>query len=646
VVILYNRIIPDMKHLILGCTALLILAVLFSCSDSLFGTGEDKSLDDIAIKSLKPGGLLKKGQGVTFSIISPGGGELPDRLLVNLSAMNGENLKKLETKDFTLNNDLALDPFDSIKTGQYKLEFAIYSGETLIASKTISFFYVESDFEIQGVESFPSGIYPGAHVLLRSSLKVPVNSDPFLRWTQGDKIIARGLASEGKGKIIWTAPDDEGVYTMRVELFPVGPNGAEDYGFTSVELMDFEIFVSRLQSPSRLKLLPESSYYSLFHLDGNFADSGAGINKSASMKLEKPKAFPIGNPEVITKDDDLGYRLDGTSGFTVPYCIFPVTDGRLAPFTLSMGLDVGAKQTEKRVFSYISQDDSFDLDITLDSFSNVAARMRLGAQTFELPTEINLAGIEKRFLLSLSVIPASSGMIAEWYIDGIKTNTVNIDASANAGISVSGVATVGGTNGFSGTIDEIGTYYMDSRGRSSVDPGLYRSAMYARYQSELVLAEGFEGLFVPDFVIPQGKAWMDGGGLTFESEVSFTIENLPKNNAPFSVALDFLTPVDEMASIELSWNKSEKPFLTVGADGKIRAGAKEAPKHLSGASKSVRATIHENDTLVSFGTDKLLRNLRIESPEDRAPRLTIKIKNTDPKKPAVLDTITVIAEKK
>jgi hypothetical protein len=641
-----TRKIIIMKRFLYTITILCGLLLFFSCSDSLLGNNADKTLNDINIKSLKTGSILKKGQGVTFSVVSPGGGDIPDKLVINLSTMTGESVKKLESKTFALNSDLNLDPFDSIQTGQYRIEFQIYTGENLLVSKNISFFYADSDFNLKGVESFPSGIYPGAHVLLKSGLAIPATADPFLRWTIGDKTIAKGRMSEGKSKIIWTAPDDEGVYTVRVELFPVAPTGADDFGFKSDVFMDVEVYVSKMQAPSRLKLLPDTSYYSLFHLDGNFNDTGNRTNEQAAKGMEKSQAFPIGSPELVTKEDDFGYTINNSAGLTIPYSVFPTADGRLAPFTLSMGLDLDAKQKDKTVFSYVSDDNSFSLVISIDSFTNLSGQMNLDSQIFIFPSEINVSNLEKRFMLSLSVIPTPAKITALWYIDGIRTNKIVIAMPGNRSVGTTGVATIGGDHSISGTIDELGTYYKDGKGRSTTNTRLYYSAMSQKYQDALIFAEGFEGLFVPDYIKTEGKAWMEEDGFSFESQAVIRIDNLPANNSPFSVALNFLSFADELGHIEFYWDKSDHPFLTVSSEGKILTGDTEAPKNLASASKTVRFKIHENDTLVSFAGDKALSNLLIEKSVQAHSQLTIKIVNTDLKKPVSLDSITLYKEKK
>jgi hypothetical protein len=626
-------------------TFLITLLLLASCSDSFIGNAQDTP-SEVRIKSLRPWGILEKEQPVTFSIIAPEGGEVPDRLEIYLYNVSGEKINKLESSSFTLNNDLTLNPFTSIQTGQYKLEFLLYSGSSLLANKNVTFFYIDSDFQVKGIESFPSGIYPGAHVLLHGIIQAPVKADPFLRWSIDGKVISKGRVSEGKSKIIWTAPEDEGVYTIRLELFPVAPLEADDFTSQSDLYMDVELFVSNLQTPSRLKLLPESSYYSLFHFDGNFNDSGAGVKAIIEKDKEAPKVITIGNPELVTKNDDFGFTIDKSTGFIIPYCIFPIEQGNLSPFTLSIGLSLEKPQAEETIFKYTSDDNSFNISIQLDDSANLFAQVRLNSQVFVIPSDINISNIEKRFLLSLSMIPSLTDMTAIWFLDGIRTNKVVTAMNGNRSVLGKGTLAIGGESNIKGVIYELGTFFKDSKGRTTVDPGLYKAAMSQKYQSSLIYAEGFESLYIPEDIKPSGKAWMEADGFSFDTGIELQLNKLPKNNTALSVALDFIMFTDELGSVEFFWDKSETPFLKVTQAGKVIIGGKENIKVLAGASRSIRFKIHDALSLVTFNGDKTLKNLPVARPATAPEQLVIKITTSDPKKPITLDTITVFVEKK
>jgi hypothetical protein len=170
--------------------------------------------------------------------------------------------------------------------------------------------------------------------------------------------------------------------------------------------------------------------------------------------------------------------------------------------------------------------------------------------------------------------------------------------------------------------------------------------MEQKYQGSLIFAEGFESLYIPEDVKVGGRAWMDADGLSFESVVEIGLAGIPKNNTALSVALDFLSFTDESGIVEFYWDNAEAPFLKVSPTGKVITGDKEIPKVLASASTFLRFKIHDNLTLVSFAGDKVLKNLPITRSTEQPGQLTIIIKNTDPKKPVTLDTVTVFTEKK
>ena len=60
-----------------------------------------------------------------------------------------------------------------------------------------------------------------------------------------------------------------------------------------------------------------------------------------------------------------------------------------------------------------------------------------------------------------------------------------------------GTTVIGGPNGFSGVIDELGVYYRDDQGRPSADPAQYLRTAQRKYGRDLVLAYGFETANLP-----------------------------------------------------------------------------------------------------------------------------------------------------
>ena len=96
--------------------------------------------------------------------------------------------------------------------------------------------------------------------------------------------------------------------------------------------MSTEIYVAAASATARDELGPAASYLSLFHLRADLGDAAA-----AARDLERT-AVTIGSPRIVPVGDGFGYRLEAGAGFRVPWPVLPVTDGFLAPFTLSVGI--------------------------------------------------------------------------------------------------------------------------------------------------------------------------------------------------------------------------------------------------------------------------------------------------------------------
>ena len=230
-----------------------------------------------------------------------------------------------------VNEDLAL-ALPDLPAGQYQLEIVVLSRGEQIRKRVSSLFIARDSYAISGIKSFPPVITTGSTVLLKAELAVPDGSDPYLRWTWKGKLIARGLRSGGAAQALWSAPAEEGVYSIHLELFPGAPATGADFTFSSSLIQSTDLYVTAGTHLARGDLSPEKSYWSLLHLQGNLADAGAGA------KPGKSDASPIGSPQVVQVADGFGYRLDGRSGIAIPWLILPVEAGALAPFTITMGI--------------------------------------------------------------------------------------------------------------------------------------------------------------------------------------------------------------------------------------------------------------------------------------------------------------------
>lgn len=606
-------------------------------------TGGDKEENNIQIISLSTGGVIKKGETLTFKVIATDENEIPDKLEINLYTSYGDRIGRLENTSFALNQELALDLFESLYTGLYTLEFILYIGTEILCEETIIFFYTEEEYAILGIESFPPGVFPGATVFLSATISIPEYSDSYLRWTVDDKVITRGLVSEGKDKILWSVPEEEGVYTVKVELFPVPPDGTDDFDFSSELFMGVELYVSESSKPPSRHLYPEESYYSLYHFDGNLLDTAKG--RYAGDNEHRMEAETIGEPQLITVEEDFGYYIDSYSGFRINECILPIIDGELKPFTLSMGLELDPVQQGKNILICKTYDNLFVLTIYIDPESSIFARMRSGSKEVIIPSNINTFAVEYRFLISLSILPADDSLLAMWFLDGIQTNTLLFD-HIDTNIYPDGETIIGGENGFAGVIDELGMYYIDENDRYTINPGLYEYAIRQMYGDDTVFAEGFDGIYPPESLEIGEEDIIKSGKLILSTSLFATFSSINLGENDLTIIVNFDSPLPENGRISL-FRKDRRQdestlFLDITGSGSVVVPGKEPPILLNNLDQSFYIKIKNRGTMISF-PDEEIEDIKVTESLQGPGEIRLHINNNNDT-PIIIDSITVFID--
>ncbi|MBN2440968.1 MAG: hypothetical protein JXJ04_06470 [Spirochaetales bacterium] len=649
------------NNLFFYLNAMIITFFLISCGESfLLSEGDDKE-NDIQILSLSPGGVIEKGETLSFKVLSSSEEDKPDKLEINLYSIFGDRIGKLENTTFALNEELSLNLFQSLNTGEYNLEFILYIGNTVLSEKEISFFYTEEEFNILGIESFPPVVFPGATVLLSTTISIPEDSDPFLRWTVDEKVITRGLVSEGADKILWSVPVEEGVYSVKVELFPTSPERSDNFPFASEIFMDVELYVSESSTPPSRYLFPEDSYYSLYHFNGNLIDTAKGryLSPNSDKRME---ATPIGEPQLITVDEDFGYYIDSYSGFRINECILPVIKGELKPFTISLGLDLDPAQKNKNILISKTFDNLFTLTIYIGPESYIYATIQSGSKEIIIPSNINTYAIEYRFVMSLSIQPPeksadpvkNKSLTAIWYLDGIQTNILSFD-DITLKITSDGETIIGGEEGFAGVIDELGVYFIDENKRYSINPNMYENAIKQMYGVNYVYAQGFDGIYVPSSIQVEGDDTIKNGKLALESSLSIALPAINTINEDFKIIIDFTPPLPENGFISLYRKNEITPFLEIATSGLLItpmiqtyiSGAddgetEKTPTSLKNIAHSFYVKISNRGRIVSFPGEKL-GEIAMRSSGKERDEVILKIRNDD-KDPIIIDSITVVQD--
>ncbi len=470
--------------------AFLLLIFTAGCGSDTFLFPMRKDVSDLEIRTLTSGRVLFPGEGLPVEIITEDSQRnKPLDLLIAVFTPQGAKVWENRMTAAVTNEPLPAVQLPDLQTGQYRLELSLSSSGSEVQKKSVVFFVSKEKLRIAGIKSFPAGITVSSNVLLKAEIEAPAAIDPYLRWSWRGKTIADGFAGKGFKNILWSAPGDEGVYTIALEIFPTIPIDVADIPFRSSITMSTDIYVSAGKTVLPIELGPDGSYYVLYHFRAGLQESGAAEKKPA-----RADAVPIGAPEIVATDYGFGYRLNGGAGILIPGSVLPPGAGTKKPFTVNVSLRLEASGGGVRLVQIANEDGSL-------SFTFRTAKETMSPELVvsipDNPDFIVSSGarmeVEKRHLLSVSVVPlAGGGFSVQWFFDGEQT------AYAIAAFPfpqfTDGKAIIGGTDEFIGTVDEFGVYAKDEKGKDSPDPALYRREAERTHGESVVLAEGFDGI--------------------------------------------------------------------------------------------------------------------------------------------------------
>jgi hypothetical protein len=531
---------------------------MFACGNESLLLPLQKNTVEFQIKSLADGQILFSGDTIPIEITSTDTQSSKDlELAITVYSLAGDKVWEFRIPAPALNEPLPPLKLPDMITGQYRLELVVLStGDEVQKSSTV-FFSSKTSLKISGIKSFPSVITTGSPVLLKAELEDPEGSDPYLRWAWRGKTIAGGLSSEGFGEILWTAPEDEGIYTITLELFPSAPGGTGKVVFRSSIFMSTDIYVSAVKKPDPNELGPESSYSTLFHFQASFQESGQaekGIGVSA--------AAPIGAPRIVATEDGFGYSLLPGSGISIPWFIIPLKDSTIQPFTVNIGVRVESPMGEAALYSIQSGDGSFSFAVSFqaDGLSPSLILSGAGLPDLTVPSNI-LMEKEQRHVVSLSVAPREpKGFVVQWFLDGEQTNSLVSDQQLPQ-LNGEGKAIIGGEKGFTGIVDEFGVYTRDEKGNPSIESNLFSREAEKKLKDTLVEAEGFDGTGVPaGFTIGEPGS-LSAGFVSLPAKASLTIPALTVPDEGMDASIILSAASSQAAVLIFQWKKAESSFL-------------------------------------------------------------------------------------
>ena len=419
-----------------------IALILVSCNEGggyLLTNNEIVHLDIISVTD---GELLSVNDLILFRIVTDNEEYNPEKLEIKLLTQDGDLAASTVINWPKINQNLNIK-IPPLKNTQYNLVLSLYSEDALVVREKRTFFKIDGNYNINSIQSLPVVINSSSIALLIADISVPQNSNAYMRWSQEDKIIARGYLSEEFYQILWKAPQEEGVYSIGVEIFPFGPQGQEDFLFQAHDNMSAELFVTFEQSKGVQE--EKEDFYNFFDI---YLNSGWETNPQQIL------SSGITKPSIKIMGDTIVFRFDGTAGIILPEMILPIENNLLVPVTLSLGITFTEEQVSRNIITIISGNSDFSLDVFIDQHAKLGAYLKIDEQEFNFFSGVPLLELEKRYFIEFSVIPKEDTIELICRVDGEKMASFK-NTFIMPDIDSTGKSIIGGENGVIGIIDTL-----------------------------------------------------------------------------------------------------------------------------------------------------------------------------------------------
>jgi len=515
---------------------------LISCGDSSFLMTLSDSENALVIKTSIDNGVIldpDSGESIGISLEYDETVVVPARLEIAFLDQQGLQIGNSQViEGDSLNKQLPSVSLASPSESQYSVRLRVFDNDdTMIKEEIVSFFYSRENLAIRGLTQYPNVFLPGGQGLI--FIDADGSDSTWVRWSIDNEIIEEGYFEKYSEGFIWQAPMLEGVYGLRMELFPVEPMYSKNgtFPFTSPLRSELEVFVTASMGESDLMdLQPAESYSTNIHFKGLVVDEGTNLNKITT----------IGFPVIKKVDDKLGYYLKEGSGYSIEDNILPVINNKLLPFSITFSYLIEELQEDVYFLNIIGENSTL-FSIKTDS-SGI-----LYSELFQLEREIiSISDIypEKYHEITLSVIPDNNSITFLWYGDGILissdiyNNFVEIPEGNYKSFISAG-------NGFEGLLDEFGVYYRDENGQSNIDNNIFLRRSKRDYNPEKIIAAyGFDGISYDENNIP--SSLLNSGNLNLDYKSSFQFLETDFKFSYLYIDLDF-EEISEDTGIQISF---------------------------------------------------------------------------------------------
>ncbi|NOY07377.1 MAG: hypothetical protein GXP33_00845 [Spirochaetes bacterium] len=519
------------KFLIKTLFLISLIVIVSSCGDNaLFAPLQDNS-SGIQVKTITDGELINPDTPVSFQIIDTAADSKDLSLEITLEDSDSKVISYSTLDSPGTNQDIPLE-LPQLADGQYTLRFKVTGDGETISEKTVSFFYVTGSYKILGIQSDPPVIGPDTEVKLQADLNLPDNADPYLRWSQNGKVIGSGTLSKGAGSIEWKTPEEEGVYSIKVELFPFPPPAADDYSFSSSIYLNSEVYVTRGTA--------QTSFYSSIYFNESPEEYGMVKKLALSSVSGDFIITPIGTPAFTGSSPKGGFKLTNGAGFTANYSILPFENGTIQPFTITIDLSVSDSVKDRTIVSLTDEGGFPYFKIRFNTDSEIEAVFRTsGKGTVTIPSGIKTLPPEQETRLSLSVFPSENSSSVSWFLNGFQVSAEKTQIDYDT-LQPERATVIGGNNGFTGIIYSLNVFFKDKNGNLTTNPGILHDELNNVYDRNLIFADGFDGQYPADDITLKGRWELNPGFLILKpsSEIKTIPVQLSSGKFLFSIALN------------------------------------------------------------------------------------------------------------
>lgn len=368
---------------------------------------------------------------------------------------------------------------ESLTDGYYALLFSFFDKEGKdLGSVEAAFFISSIALKIDSFGSYPVVIYPGGECLLYADITAPEKFDADVVWICNGVEIYRNRLKEMPSAIKWKAPQDKTAVEMTVGIYPSDPPIGESFDFPPSVSLSSTIFISENQPIEGGDFRPDSAYDLLFHFRGEMKNFAPGEWETVVK----------GEPQLALDANVFGYAFsDGAAVETeCDGAVFFDVNGKAVPAFFDFRFNLKSDDSG-RIFSL------FDLKgKELFSFEKDEQNLRMqinsesGSYSRILDTSLFTLSDLNRASFYVAQNPESGEGTIVWFVDGY---TVDRDVFPFEGIPVSTSykAVIGGENGYSGVIDEVGIFKAVDRESNS----LFAETVKRHFGEICVIADDF-----------------------------------------------------------------------------------------------------------------------------------------------------------